>query len=75
MANNNYFRVQGSLETFTFDEDSPESVHAALRDARSSANRQRGVRGVPAVLVWRRTSAIPDAVSIPAVGEFLRAVN
>jgi hypothetical protein len=74
MANNNYFRVQGSLETFTFDEGSPESVQAALKAARSLAIRQRTVRGTPAILVWRPTSA-PDARSIPVIGDVLRAVN
>ncbi len=74
MANNNYFRVQGSLETFSFDESSSESVKEALKAARSLANRQRTIRGVPAVLVWRPTSA-PEARSIPVVGEILRAVN
>lgn len=74
MANNNYFRVQGSLHTFGFDEGSEESVRDALEKARAFAKRQRTPRGTPAVLVWRRTSS-PDARSIPAVGEVVGAVN
>lgn len=74
MANNNYFRVQGSLHTFGFDEGSPESVKEALKNARAAAGRQRTPRGTPAILVWRATSA-PDARAIPVVGETLRAVN
>ncbi len=63
---NNYFRVQGTLDTFTFDESSPESVEAALAAARGLAHRRRTVRGAPAILVWRPT---PAAKGVPAVGE------
>lgn len=67
-SHNNYFRVQGSLEMFTFDESSPESVDAALSAASELAARYRTPRQTPAVLVWRRTS-LPQTRSLPTIGE------
>jgi len=67
-SHNNYFRVQGSLEMFTFDESSPESVDEALRAASELAARYRTPRYMPAVLVWRRTP-LPQARSLPLIGE------
>lgn len=64
---NNYFRVQGTLETFTFYDGSAESVETALAAAKAMANYHRSSR-VPAVLVWRRTTH-PEARSLTVIGE------
>jgi len=63
---NNYFRVQGTMETFTFDDSSPESVESALAEAQVLAHRLRTVRGIPTILVWRKA---PSVGPMPVVGE------
>jgi hypothetical protein len=75
MTPNNYFRVQGTLDVFTFDEGSPESVDAALKEAAALAHRNRTARFFPSVLVWRRFNH-PQVRSMPAVGEVVvRTLN
>ncbi len=64
---NNYFRVQGTQETFTFDDKDGDSVELALAQARQRAHYHRGAR-VPEVLVWRRSSH-PAARSIAVIGD------
>lgn len=71
---NNYFRVQGTLETFTFDEGDQDSLLTALSAARTRAEYHRSAR-VPAVLVWRRSKS-PEARALSVIGEpILAAVN
>lgn len=66
-SHNNYFRVQGTLETFTFDEADQDSVAVALSQAKERANYHKSAR-VPAILVWR-PSKHPDAKSLTVIGQ------
>ncbi len=66
-AHNNYLRVQGTTDCFTFHDSDPVSVASALAAAVARANYHRAAR-VPAILVWRRTSH-PDLRPLTQIGE------
>jgi hypothetical protein len=67
---NNYFRVHGTTECFTFHDSDPGSLAIALAEATSRASYHRGAR-TPPVLVWRRVSH-PEASSLSVIGEITR---
>jgi len=66
-AHNNYLRVQGTLDCFTFHDSDPDSVSAAVKAASERASYHRAAR-VPAILVWRRTQH-PEIRALAVIGE------
>lgn len=66
-AHNNYFRVHGTVDFFTFDDSDPDSLASALAQAVGRANYHRSSR-TPEILVWRRTSH-PSVCSLSQIGD------
>ncbi len=72
-AHNNYFRVQGTTDCFTFHDSDALSLERALAGAQERASYHRAAR-LPAVLVWRRTSH-PGVRSLAQVGEIYSPIS